>query len=1348
MSQTLQNQALYAKSMNGIITLSDGTLTIENGAINNASTIETDSINTASFSTNDFVVNTNVDLTGDTSKIQFLYGGDPNNTVISRTTIDTPTVYADNIYTTTINGSSYPPPAPSLSNVMNVGNSVGLNDLDMNNQIISNVYQIANPTTPLYIATTKLLTFQGLEGIALSGKLTTDIDLSGNDLLNVNNINLTNINGVPYTGGTTPNIDCSSITINNNTVGSSVFTMNTTEDSATPIKIHANRMSSSPAVNDRLLDISAYGKDSSNYNTQYATMRYEILNPTNGSTQGRIAFETMKAGNYSDRFTIDNAEVRVTNGVDDFVVGSIAMTVQGAKITQQSIPTGLKNEFKASDFTQLFIGGVEITAGAMQVETLDQVLASGNSCGNYNINMNNKQILNCNNINTTNINGATFNVSPTLTQIMSNGNSVGTYDLDMNNKQILNCANINTTNINGSTFNASPTLLNILNNSGGKANTSIDMSSNDITNANEIGCNNITCTTVNSNFPAYKNVANTFSSTNQFNGAVTINSSTSCRAINQQADFNISQSGTGILSQTGTGTNTMKAITSTGDIQTTGKIYNTLFGTNNVSYGNTPFAQTSGYNIANNCVAIGQNALQNGTNCSYSVAIGYNTLKTTTYGSHIGIGSLTFQNIAYPSDYNVGVGAFVASALQNGSNNVGFGQGALYALKGDVGGCNSNIAIGRSTLYGGNSVFLSATANNNSAIGAYALFQPANTATNTGLKYNTAIGTHALSANPTLTEINDTTGYWMGGISNSALGYGAGCRLTSQINASYVASTPSNYNTFVGSLSNVENLNTSYNYSTAIGYNAIIKNSNEVVIGGDNGSGVFAKFRLPNKNTVYDNQNISANTTLTFDSGENVIITSNTVNAITLPTVSLSSSIGATFTISKSYTGTFTSITITAGTSQNILDGAGTSANTYSFGTSQSFIKLVCIATTGDCWSIVSKSGGGSGGSQTLSDVLTTGNSAGGNDILNVDQMTFVKTSVGSANPAITITTTDDTATGEFMLVKRMSASPATGDVLFVEQVNGNDNTALEKTYTQIEHSIANPSSSALSGMVSINCANGTNAIENCTSAEFTFNYARVYGGFIPAYNPVAITGATLLTQKAFGTTTIFISSTATATITLPAVVNGATMRIMNRASHYMLLSHTSNIGGSYGSGTTTQEICLGQTYDFLGYSGVWWCVAVIGLPYSYVGYNNAVQTLTTAGTNYTALYPYMGTNPDAGGSAWAIQTWNGARLSYSAGVFTNNTTFAMLINVQVQTTVPSSANAKFVGIQKNATRQNSITTWKQLIGGTTLILNNETFYLNHTESFQVLFQTNVNGTSFGSATSNQNNRIIITRVG
>jgi trimeric autotransporter adhesin len=194
-------------------------------------------------------------------------------------------------------------------------------------------------------------------------------------------------------------------------------------------------------------------------------------------------------------------------------------------------------------------------------------------------------------------------------------------------------------------------------------------------------------------------------------------------------------------------------------------------GNNNIALGqNTLNLNTT----TSNNIALGQNALQAVNGFAYyyqypDLAIGYNALKTNNYAA----GNIA---IGYQSQQNTNGDGF-----STGAANTSLG---LFSLRSNTEG-NGNVAVGVSSLQ------------NN--IEGY---------------NNTGIGVNAL--------LKNTTGY-----ENTAIGVLAGT--TNALNST-VANTTGRFNTFVGGYAGVGS-NNLYN-ATAIGYAAMVSNSNSLVLGG------------------------------------------------------------------------------------------------------------------------------------------------------------------------------------------------------------------------------------------------------------------------------------------------------------------------------------------------------------------------------------------------------------------------------------------------------------------------------------------------------------------------------------
>jgi len=190
---------------------------------------------------------------------------------------------------------------------------------------------------------------------------------------------------------------------------------------------------------------------------------------------------------------------------------------------------------------------------------------------------------------------------------------------------------------------------------------------------------------------------------------------------------------------------------------------------------------------------IGFQSLSNNIDGHSNVANGYQSLSSNTTGnSNVANG---FQSLKsnVTGDYNVANGFQSLSNNEDGHSNVANGY---QSLKSNVTG-TQNTASGYQSLYDNGGSF-------NTANGYQSL------KSNTTGYNNTANGNDALMNN-------------IGGVSNTALGYQAGTN-----------NTTSNYNTFVGSNSNLNSNGDTWEYSTALGYNAKITASNQIMLGRSN----------------------------------------------------------------------------------------------------------------------------------------------------------------------------------------------------------------------------------------------------------------------------------------------------------------------------------------------------------------------------------------------------------------------------------------------------------------------------------------------------------------------------------
>jgi hypothetical protein len=225
-------------------------------------------------------------------------------------------------------------------------------------------------------------------------------------------------------------------------------------------------------------------------------------------------------------------------------------------------------------------------------------------------------------------------------------------------------------------------------------------------------------------------------------------------------------------------------------------------GNQNVAIG----AQALYSNYGNQNVGVGCYALIDNTSGYNNTAVGYQALYSNTDGSNNTALGYQALNKNTTGIFNVALGAGPLFNNQTGSWNIALGDSAL---NGNTTGSN-NIALGLEALNGNNG-------SSNVAIGSFALLN------NSTGSSNVAIGQNSLLYNR------------IGG-DNTAIGVSAG---------GTDLSGNSNFNTFLGAFSDVSSNLLAYNNSTALGYQATIDASNQIVLGGQNASGAYPSVYIP-----------------------------------------------------------------------------------------------------------------------------------------------------------------------------------------------------------------------------------------------------------------------------------------------------------------------------------------------------------------------------------------------------------------------------------------------------------------------------------------------------------------------
>ena len=180
----------------------------------------------------------------------------------------------------------------------------------------------------------------------------------------------------------------------------------------------------------------------------------------------------------------------------------------------------------------------------------------------------------------------------------------------------------------------------------------------------------------------------------------------------------------------------------------------------------------------------------------------------------------------------------------HGKNTTSIGAYSGYSYTGDA---FNNTSVGTNTLY------YSTSCNNNTAIGAGSMCN------NTTGNLNTSVGSSALEG-----QLNQSVGNANVAIGAQALYVNTGNLNTAIGTYAALDVTQGSYNTFLGANTTFDISTNQYQYSTAIGYNAVIDASNQVMIGGTGPSGypnvvIPGKAYLPNFNVL----DVSANQIVT-----------------------------------------------------------------------------------------------------------------------------------------------------------------------------------------------------------------------------------------------------------------------------------------------------------------------------------------------------------------------------------------------------------------------------------------------------------------------------------------------------
>lgn len=809
------------------------------------------------------------------------------------------------------------------------------------------------------------------------------------------------------------------------------------------------------------------------------------------------------------------------------------------------------------------------------------------------------------------------------------------------------------------------------------------------------------------------------------------------------------------------------------------------YGSNNLGI-NTLMGSSVGASSSSNNVGIGASALQNITTATNVTAIGNGSLSLLSTGSnHIAVGK--GSSILNNQSNSICIGV---EQVVRGSNSVAIGRYTqLLTNQGTIG--NFNVAIGTDALgsgrYNGFGVI-----NNSEAVAIGYESQRLNAD-----RYNTSIGYQTLY---NLLGANGVTANGNNGFIcqyNSSLGYRAGYNRNRYNNCTFIGSN---------SDASVENL---FN-ATAIGYGCIVDLSNCIQLG-SNGEKVKISGDLAGVTTINGipfstggvntlsqvlnagNSAGTSNIDMNFNNITNInqLSIDKTTTGSGNPAINIicnnDDALPTDFSISRYSTTPAVNDQLFA----MYISGRDSALNNLEYARINTEILDPNSTAPKGQMRFYTRGGTGlmgtyeilqlqdleidalrrinmnnnniiNGGTITGTTITGTSGSFTGqinmnnNNIINVNELRVNKTLSGVTNPAILLETNNVDGLPVNMVVNRYSTTPASTDELFTININGRDSGGNGVEYCRITSEILNVSSSVPQAELKFYCRDGTGTTNTFETLSMTHKLSTFQSGILNAFVNITANATINLSPTSIGSIVYIVSSTATQIINLPEITtngsinNGGIMTITNLSSHQHTLTSTANIGGNYGSGATTLNINIGQSYLFTLQNSAWRCIQVFGVPYQYTRYHTLAQTGIST-TNVTGLFNSACNSVDLNTSAWSLDTWNGTRLDYNSttGVFTNNTGFTIVIQVQLRLHTPTTTTPRYAGIIKNATRQNDGATpaWYQLSqGGTSMIPVSDTFILKNTETFQVVYQAGASST-FGSTNSILHNRITITRI-
>jgi len=264
-----------------------------------------------------------------------------------------------------------------------------------------------------------------------------------------------------------------------------------------------------------------------------------------------------------------------------------------------------------------------------------------------------------------------------------------------------------------------------------------------------------------------------------------------------------------------------------------------------------------GVGTSYNNLLLGQNAFASNQSGNQNVAIGNESLYSNTSGydnTSIGYQSLYSNTTGYA---NLSMGTNSSYNITNGYQNTAIGTASLYSCNTGI----NNTSIGSYSMFG--QMFVGGNpGSNNTALGAESLYFYTN-----GSSYNTVIGVSSLST--------------VDGSYNVVVGANSGSIVVGANSGSIYRKY--NYNTFLGADTDASQDNTQY--STAIGYNAIVDASNTIMMGGRDKLGNYPIVKIPS--TVFSNDTSTGALVVSGGVGIGGVINAQSINVNTINYVAI-----------------------------------------------------------------------------------------------------------------------------------------------------------------------------------------------------------------------------------------------------------------------------------------------------------------------------------------------------------------------------------------------------------------------------------------------------------------------------